>query len=400
MQSKISKDDSKELFITKWHTSMQEIPEEDWNHLLGEQDIPFYKWNWLNELEKSKSVCNETGWQPLHMSIWKNKQIVGLAPLYLKNHSYGEFIFDNLFLQLSQELEVRYYPKIIGMSPFSPIEGYKFFISQKENQDEITLLIMKNIDQFAIKNNILSCNFLYVDPNWSEVAKKFNYHSWINQQSLWQHSGEKNFSDYLTKFNANQRRNIKREQRSIRSSGVNISTIEGEQINQEIMASMYQFYKLHCSRWGIWGSKYLSRSFFKGLANSNQRDRIVLFSAHRGNPYDPLAMSLCIRNKEALWGRYWGFKEKINYLHFEVCYYSPIKWAIEQGIKKFDPGAGGSHKKRRGFNAQARISMHKWYDKRMESLMKNWYQKANSFMIQEINASNNEAPLKDSFKKL
>jgi len=383
--------------IAKWHTSLKEIPEKNWNILLDSHNTPFYKWNWLCQLEESESICNNTGWQPFHLSIWKDNTPIAVAPLYLKNHSFGEFIFDNMFVKLSQDLGLNYYPKLIGMSPFSPIEGYRFFISPKENQEELTLHMMKTIDNFAINSGVLSCNFLYVDPHWSSFAEKAKFQPWLNQQSLWQSSGEKEFSDYLSRFNANQRRNIKRERKSIRNAGITITPITGELINPDIMETMHKFYQDHCARWGVWGSKYLSKNFFRELGDSSQKNEVVIFSAHHGNFRDPVAMSFCMRNMQTLWGRYWGTKKAIDFLHFEVCYYTPIEWAIEQGIKEFDPGAGGSHKKRRGFLATPRVSLHKWYDKKMESIMQSWLPKLNKLMSEEINASNNEAPLKSSY---
>ncbi len=382
------------IFNAKWHTSLNEISENDWNALLIKNNIPFFKWNWLHKLEQSGSISIENGWQPLHLSIWRNKTLIAIAPLYLKNHSYGEFIFDQIFVKLSRDLGLNYYPKLIGMSPLSPIEGYKFFISKQEDEEYITQFIFKTIDEFAIKHGILSCSFLYVDKNWVKFSKKNNFKPWINQQALWKSSGEKEFSDYLSKFNSNQRRNIKRERNSVLKSGLIVSSITGNHIKQDLIELMYDFYNSHCEKWGPWGSKYLSRKFFQELVNSKQKEEIVLFSAHKGNYEEPIAMSFCITNMEKLWGRYWGAKEDINSLHFEVCYYSPIEWCINQGIKEFDPGAGGGHKKRRGFLATPRISLHKWYDSRMDSLLGEWLPKINDLMIKEINTSNNEAPLK------
>ncbi len=382
------------FFVAKWHTSLTEISENDWNALLINNNMPFYKWNWLNQLEQSGSVSIKSGWQPLHLSIWRNKKLIAIAPLYLKNHSYGEFVFDQIFVNLSIDLGLNYYPKLIGMSPFSPVEGYKFFVSKEENEEYVTKFICDSIDKFATKNGILSCSFLYVDKEWMQFPQRVNFKPWINQQPLWKSSGEKDFTDYLSNFNSNQRRNIKRERTSIRKSGLIISSITGNNIKQDLIELMYDFYNSHCEKWGAWGSKYLSRQFFQKLISSNQKEEIVLFSAHKGNHQEPIAMSFCITNMEKLWGRYWGTKEDINSLHFEVCYYSPIEWCIRKGIKEFDPGAGGTHKKRRGFLASPRISLHKWYDNRMDSLLEKWLPKVNALMIEEINTSNNEAPLK------
>ena len=132
-----------------WHKSISEIEKNDWFLLTRNNVNPFYQWDWLNALEKSKSISLLYGWKPNHLTVWNNKRLIGFAPLYLKNHSYGEFIFDQNFATLAQQLNLRYYPKIIGMSPFSPVEGYKFFISPNENSLEITECIFRNIDNYG-----------------------------------------------------------------------------------------------------------------------------------------------------------------------------------------------------------------------------------------------------------
>ncbi len=378
--------------IARWHKSINEFPEHSWKSLAGDETNPFYQWQWLRALEKSESISAREGWQPCHLGIWRENFPIAFAPLYLKGHSYGEFVFDQVFAGLAKELSLNYYPKLIGMSPLSPVEGYRFLYAPGESLEELTKLMMDQIDQFATRNKILSCNFLYVDSAWSSLAEANDCAKWINQKSLWFADGTKNFGEYLQKFNSNQRRNIKRERKAVKDAGIIVSPITESNVNKKVMYIMYNFYQQHCARWGPWGSKYLSESFFQELASSEYKEKVVLFSAHRGDPEDPVAMSLCIKNASMIWGRYWGSKEEINSLHFEVCYYSPISWALDQGITCFDPGAGGSHKLRRGFIAQSNISMHRWYNKQMDLLIRNWLKKVNQMMLEEIEKTNDQLP--------
>ncbi|WP_320675610.1 GNAT family N-acetyltransferase [Prochlorococcus sp. MIT 1300] len=378
----------------RWHQSIREIPESQWDALVGESTTLFYKWRWLDALEASESVAQKQGWQPIHLGLWEGMKPIAFAPLYLKGHSYGEFIFDQPFARLAHELRLNYYPKLIGMSPFSPIQGYKFFVAYGENANELTKLIFHTIDKFAIKNKIISCNFLYVDNEWRLVAEKAGCATWLNQQSLWSANNQENFSDYLASFNANQRRNIKKERKAVKAQGIKVSAITGDAIEPEILKSMYIFYDRHCAKWGPWGSKYLSPKFFEKLNISQIKKYIVLFTAFRDNPRDAVAMSLCVADKHHLWGRYWGSKEEINCLHFELCYYAPIEWALANGIKSFDPGAGGNHKRRRGFIAKPNFSLHRWYDQRMDKLIRSWLPQANNLLLEEINNINKELPLK------
>ena len=379
--------------IARWHRSISEIPEQRWQELVGEAAIPFYRWGWLDALERSGSIIPDQGWQPLHLAIWRGDSPIAVAPLYLKGHSYGEFVFDQTFARLASDLGLRYYPKLIGMSPVSPVVGYRFHVRSDEDEAALTAEMLRVIDLFCEQNSILSCNFLYVDPDWRSLAEAGGCATWLNQQSLWSRGEDRSFNEYLQRFNANQRRNIKRERKAVAKAGLTVTPLTGEQLDLDLLQTMHRFYQLHCARWGPWGSKYLEEGFFEALA-AVHRDQVVLFSAHRGDPRDPVAMSMCVRDDHHLWGRYWGSKEEIDCLHFDVCYYAPIQWAIEQGLDHFDPGAGGSHKRRRGFVALPNASLHRWYHPRMSGLIRAWLPKVNELMEQEIEAINADLPFK------
>jgi len=372
--------------------SIKEISKGIWNELTNEINNPFYEWTWLKNLEISKSVSRETGWQPLYFVAYENEEILGIAPLFLKNHSYGEFIFDQSFARLAQELNLNYYPKLIGMSPYSPVNGYQFLYKKNEDKKEITNLLINHIESFAITNKILSCNFLYIDESWGNHLKSLGYHKWINSSSEWRSNGEKTFDDFLCRFNSNQRKNIKKERKSITKQDVKIEIFNENDINQEILKKMHNFYEQHCSRWGVWGSKYLTSTFFEKIV-ANKKN-ILLFSASKNDSNDIFAMSMCVKNKNNLWGRYWGSQEEISNLHFELCYYQPIEWAIKNSIHLFDPGAGGKHKRRRGFFAKSTISLHKWFDKNMENIIYPWLNEVNKQIEREIDFENKSIPFK------
>jgi len=372
--------------------SIKEISKEIWNELANEINNPFYEWTWIKNLEISKSVSRETGWQPLYFVAYKNEEILGIAPLFLKNHSYGEFIFDQSFARLAQELNLNYYPKLIGMSPYSPVNGYQFLYKKNKDKKEITNLLINHIESFAITNKILSCNFLYIEESWGDHLKSFGYHKWINSSSEWRSNGEKTFDDFLSRFNSNQRKNIKKERKSISKHDIKVEIFNEEDINQEILKKMHNFYEEHCSRWGVWGSKYLTSKFFEKIIDNKKN--LLLFSASKNDSKDIFAMSMCVKNKNNLWGRYWGSQEEISNLHFELCYYQPIEWAIKNSIHFFDPGAGGKHKRRRGFFAKSTISLHKWFDKNMENIIYPWLNEVNKQTEKEIEFENNSIPFK------
>ena len=370
---------------------MADIPEAQWHALVSAEPLPFYSWSWLVGLESSGSVVPRQGWQPCHLGLWQGDQLIAAAPLYLKGHSYGEFVFDQSFAQLAAQLGQRYYPKLLGMSPVSPVVGYRFFTAPGEDAAALTALMLQLIDAFCREHQIFSCTFLYVDPAWQPLAEAAGCATWLNQQSLWSNQGYGDFNAYLASFNANQRRNIKRERKAVQAAGLQVTAVVGEDISAALITRMHGFYEQHCARWGPWGSKYLTEAFFDHAA-AELRQHLVLFSAHRGDPEQPVAMSLCVHTESHLWGRYWGSDEETENLHFEVCYYAPIEWAISRGIQQFDPGAGGSHKRRRGFLARPHASLHRWYHPRFDAIVRRWLPEANAEQLQEIEAINAELP--------
>ena len=371
---------------------IEDIEKLEWDKLADNLNNPFYKWEWFLNLERSKSVSQKTGWQPLYFLVFFNNELNAIAPLFLKNHSYGEFIFDQSFARLAQDLNLQYYPKLIGMSPYSPIEGYQFLYKENTNKIILTELLLEYIESFSRKNNILSCNFLYVDEDWGEFLTKFKYHKWINTRSQWESNGEENFEDFLKRFNSNQRKNIKKERKSISDQNITVKVFEKDDICASLMKRMHTFYEQHCLRWGVWGSKYLTDDFFKEIHKS--KNNLLIFSAFEVTSQEPIAMSMCVRNNNHLWGRYWGSSKDINNLHFELCFYKPIEWAIKNKIKYFDPGAGGQHKRRRGFYAKETSSFHKWFDNDMENIIIQWLKRTNPETLLAIKAENDSIPFK------
>jgi uncharacterized protein len=279
------------------------------------------------------------------------------------------------------------------MSPVTPAEGYRFMFAPGEDEYEITGLMVRAIDQFCTTHQLSGCHFLYVDPEWRSQMERYNYTTWINHNYVWQNREYQNFDDYLGGFNANQRRNIKRERKSVREVGLNLTTVTGAEIDPQLFAQMYAFYADTCDKFGWWGSKYLTPQFFDRLAE-NYRHRTVFVTAHRDDSPAPVGMSFCINKGDRLYGRYWGSSEEVDCLHFDACYYTPIEWGIEHGIETFDPGAGGKHKKRRGFPATANYSLHRFYHPRFGQIIRDHLLEVNELEQQEIIAINEDLPMK------
>ena len=374
-----------------WVANIAEIEQSSWDSLAKPLKTPFLEWEWLTNCETSGSAIAQKGWQPCHLTIWRNNSLIAAAPLYLKGHSYGEFVFDNQWADLAYRLGIEYYPKLLGMSPFTPVVGYQFLIAAGEDEKLITKMMVAEIDDFCDRNHLSGCNFLFAEPNWQKRMEKQGYRSWRHYSYIWSNQNFASFDDYLKMFTSNQRKNIKRERKAITKAGLELKVFAGAEIPSHLYPWIYKFYSSTCDKF-YWGSKYLTRKFFEQL-DPNFSDRVVLFVAYRleGDP-DPVGMSFCLRKEDKLYGRYWGCLEEYNALHFEACYYKPIEWAIANGIKTFDPGAGGSHKKRRGFPATPNHSLHRYRDRRMSKILNHYIGEMNAMSSAEIEAINNELP--------
>lgn len=377
-----------------WINRIAEIPQAEWDALALPLKTPFFEWEWLNNMETSGSATAKTGWLPNHLVVWRDRTLVAAAPLYVKGHSYGEFVFDHQWADLAQRLGIDYYPKLLGMSPVTPAEGYRFLIAPGEDEDELTAMMVAAIDHFCDRNRLSGCNFLYVDPEWRLVMERHGFTSWLHHSFIWQNQGYQTFDDYLGAFNANQRRNIKRERKAVETAGLSLKTLTGEDIPTSLFSLMYNFYSDTCDKFGWWGSKYLTRKFFEQL-HPHYSHRVVFVAAYsEQDPRQPVGMSFCLTKGENLYGRYWGSLQEIDCLHFDACYYTPIEWAINHGIRNFDPGAGGRHKKRRGFPATPNHSLHRFYNPRLAQIFRAYIGEVNEMEQREMDAINQGLPFK------
>ena len=210
-------------------------------------------------------------------------------------------------------------------------------------------------------------------------------HAWKNQRY-------KTFDDYLTIFNSNQRRNIKRERNALEKQGVFVKIFTGKDIPRTFFSLMYSYYENTNDKFGPWGCKYLTRPFFEGLYHHFGHRLLFVAAFEESDPSSPLGMSLLVKKGDQLYGRYWGCSRRVSSLHFNTCYYAPIEWAIANGIHRFDPGAGGAHKIRRGFTAISNHSLHRFYDPGLLRIMKTHIDEINRLEQEQIDALNQELP--------
>jgi predicted N-acyltransferase len=381
-------------YTIKWLNAISDIPREEWDRLALQPDTPLLEWQWLHHLEASGSIAPRAGWIPCHLTVWKNHRLQAAAPFYIKTHSDGEFIFDHWWAKLAKDFGIAYYPKLVGMSPVTPAVGYRFLTADEEQAKVLQRVMLHAIDQLCEQNGIPSCHFNFVDPQWQASVHDSGYIAWQHQSFLWRNAGFTAFEDYLGNFKSLQRRNIRRERQRMENLGIEIRALRGEQIPADMAGLMYRYYLNTNSQYGPWAAKYLNRSFFERVFE-DYRHRLLIMAAYdriRGDK--PLALSMLLTKGRQLIGRYWGSGTSVKDLHFNMCFYAPIEWAIANRIETFDPGAGSQHKIYRGFKAVANTSLHRFYDSRLQALFLRFIDRVNQMESENIELLNASLPFR------
>ena len=377
----------------QWIDRMADVPQEEWDRLALPLPTPLLEWQWLNQMEASGSISPQAGWQPQHLLVWQDNRLVGAAPLYLKAHSAGEFVFDQVWAKAARYYNIDYFPKLVGMSPVTPIEGYRFLTAPDADQSALTTLMLDAIDRYCIQANLSGCSFLFADHQWAGSMLRQGCIGWMHQGYVWENEKYTTFDDYLSSFKSGQRRNIRKERRSMQNQAISVSMINGEDLPENHVPTMYRFYTSTNARFGPWGCKYLNEAFFRGIYETYRHRLLFSIATQDGNRSDPIGMAMLLKKDPVLLGRYWGSRRAVRDLHFNVCFYGPIEWAIKRHYRYFDPGMGAEHKARRGFESVGVYSLHRFYDDRLDGLMRAHIDTINQAEQEYIDALNAYIPL-------
>jgi predicted N-acyltransferase len=285
--------------------------------------------------------------------------------------------------------------------PATPAEGYRFLCAAEGEQAETTAILLNAAEAICRKNRIPAVHILFADPRWAAALPAAGYTPWEHSHYLWENPGWADFSDYLLMFSKNQRKNIRREYQRGKEQGIHIRIIPGEDAGAELFDRMFELFSITNDKFIPWDARYVNRDFFLRLEQRYRRG-IVYIEARKktedagaGESVELAALAMLIRKGDRIWGRYWGAYEEIRDLHFAVCYYAPMDWAIREGIRFFDPGAGSPHKIRRGFRAVIDRSWHKFFDPPLERLFKDNIGEVNRYEREALAALNAELPLKN-----
>ena len=335
-------------------SSLSNIDKNQWNKL-NICNHPFTSYEFLNALETSNSVSTKTGWTPKHILV-KNaaNNLIGASPNYLKMHSYGEYIFDHAWANAFENAGGQYYPKLISAIPFTPATGPRILVEENHpDNDEIFALIIDTFEAIVQKNNLSSAHINFITDDFNI---KLNKDNWIQRKGIqfhWYNKNYKDFDDFLSTLKSSKRKAIKKERRSINQHNLTIQKITGDDLDVEMWNSFYEFYLTTVDK--KWGGAYLNREFFH-LINSKMKDKILLIIAKQNDKI--IAGALNFIGQNTLYGRNWGAIVDIPFLHFELCYYQAIEYAINHKIGKVEAGAQGNHKIQRGYLASPIYSRH------------------------------------------
>jgi predicted N-acyltransferase len=333
--------------VVEVRDSIAAIPAHDWNRLAGND--PFLRHEFLNPLHETGCASADTGWAPCYLILREHGALTGAMPLYLKTHSYGEYVFDWAWADAYHRHGLRYYPKLLNAVPFTPVGGRRLLADTAE-QRRLLLAAALELGRDS-RASSLHCLF----PPASEAAEMRNGGLMLRHgvQFHWQNPGYADFDGFLATLNHAKRKKIKQERRRVRDAGIRFEQFAGREITDALWVFFNrcyrETYRQHHS------TPYLSLDFFRAIGRS-MPENIVLIVAARENR--PLAASLNIHNGQRLCGRYWGALEYHPGLHFETCYYQVIEFCIARGIARFEGGAQGEHKMARGLLPVETCSAH------------------------------------------
>lgn len=348
--------------------SIHDIDPQRWDALWragDEPDYPFVRHCFLAALEDSGCTRSNTGWTPKHLLLHEQGQLIGAMPLYLKTHSYGEYVFDWAWADAYRRHGLNYYPKLLGAIPFTPASGPRLALAPGQDAASRIGQIKGFLSRSCQAHGWSSWHCLFYPQEqqcwWDSGAIDAQSSlSRLGCQFHWFNRDYRDFDDFLDTFSSRKRKSVRKERRQVTDSGVTLTRLTDDQITAADWDRFYHFYHTtYLKRSGNTG--YLNRDFFAAIAR-HMGDQILLVKAEYEG--DNIAAALCFFDHQRLYGRYWGCLEEIPGLHFEACYYQGIEFAIERGLQVFDPGAQGEHKIQRGFEPTLTYSQHWLADER------------------------------------
>lgn len=372
-------------------TSINHVNAQDWDALLFKSDspdvVPLLSHAFLSALENSGSVSGETGWKPHQLIVKQGGKLIGAMPLYLKSHSYGEYVFDWSWAEAYARSGLNYYPKLLSAIPFSPITSSRIL----GNKPELAILIIEALENMMHQHHLSSAHVLFPDDSSSDYFDSAGWLKRVGVQFRWQNKNYTNFAEFLATLSHDKRKKINQERKKIQAVGIVCKWIKGQDATEKDWDFFYQCY---CNTYAEhYSTPYLTRAFFSEIAHTMPQNILLIVAEVNGSA---IASTLNFYNNSTLYGRYWGATQFVSGLHFELCYYQAQQFCISAKIQYFEGGAQGEHKLARGFEPRPTCSYHKIANPDFETAIKH-------FLIREsegVAAYTNELEERAPFKQL
>ena len=333
--------------------SLAEVSVATWNHL-NTETYPFLRHEFLHALERNGCLGENTGWYPQHIVLYADdNRLLGAMPLYIKDNSFGEFVFDWSWADAYNRHGLEYYPKLVCAIPFTPATGPRLLCAADADREQVTSQLLQSALQLAQQQQCSSLHYLFTHESEQRLLKQQGLLTRVGCQFHWHNKGYQDFEQFLATLNAKRRKNIRRERRLVKEADIELSVLTGDCATEADWVALHQFYSNTFFERGRLPP--LTLDFFCELGECMGEQLVLAFAGKAGQRVAG-AISFC--SDTALYGRHWGCLKEYNSLHFELCYYQYLEYCIARGIQRFEPGAQGEHKIWRGFLPTLTYSAH------------------------------------------
>ena len=369
--------------------SIHEVKPTDWDACAGASN-PFLSHAFLSALEDSGSVKDRTGWLPQHLVYADDEdRVAGIVPLYLKGHSQGEYVFDWGWADAYERAGGNYYPKLLSAVPFTPVTGPRLLCHPDVDAEAVGTILIGGLIEITQRFGVSSLHLNFLpEAQWSALGKA-GFLKRVGLQFHWHNDGYQTFGDFLDALSSRKRKAIRKERKAAAESGLAIRQLTGRNIESRHWDYFYRFYTDTSDR--KWGSAYLTRSFFD-LLGERMADRVLLVIAEMDGT--PVAGALNLIGDNALYGRNWGCTADFKFLHFELCYYQAIDFAIEHGLEWVEAGAQGQHKIQRGYLPRYTRSCHLIPSRSFRDAVGNFLRRETDQIAYEKDVLENQSPFR------
>ena len=383
---------SGQVYATRLVHSSKDLDAASWDALLQQQSAPtpFMRHAYLDALERTHCAAPRSGWTPLYLTLHDKQGLAAATPLYLKAHSYGEYVFDWAWADAYRRHDLAYYPKLLGAVPFTPVPGSRLLARDAKARRALAQAVLA----LAQDQKLSSAHVLFIDEADRAALTDAGWMLRHGVQFHWTDSAPQpvtRFEELLASLQRHKRKNIQQERRRVADAGVGFEVREGAEIDAGLWDFFHHCYTLTYEAHG--STPYLNRAFFREMAE-RMPEHWVMFVAHRDAQRIAASLLAIDRPRRAAYGRYWGSTAFVPHLHFEACYYQPLQWCISQGFERFEGGAQGEHKMARGLLPVPTYSAHWIRDPRFAGAVEDFLSREGAGVGQYIDELREHSPFR------